>query len=114
MISQALDLGQSGQLPIAYVLIWAALEAAMRDVRDRVELYGRITPVELTRTLYSNGYFSDEEFRFLRDSYALRTQLVHGMKVNPASFSVVPLERLAAIARNTLTGDENATVFQDY
>ena len=113
MISHAQELAHSGHLPSAYVFVWGALEAAMRDVRSRVELYGRVTPNELMRTLYSNGILSDEEFRTLRESFALRTQLVHGMKVNPISFSIVPIERIAAIARKVLTGDENATTFEE-
>jgi hypothetical protein len=106
MISDAERLAQGGSLAPAYVFVWGALEAAMRNAHDSFEPHGRTAPSELIRMLYSNGLLSEEEFVTLRDSFDLRSQIVHGMKVSPQRFSAVSVEKIAGIARRILSGNE--------
>jgi hypothetical protein len=68
----------------ALVLAWAALEAVMRQVARSVELYlPKTNASELLRTLYGNGLLTREDFDLLRDSFRLRTEVIHGL-VGPA------------------------------
>ena len=66
-------------------------------------LYGRTTPTELMRTLYSNGFLSREQFERLRESYKIRSQVVHGLvppKVDPELVHYV-----TATARYLVSGE---------
>ena len=108
MCSDAERLNDAGHKASAYVGAWAALEASMRNVRNRKELSAREMPTELIRILYAVGVLSREEFLLLRDSFSIRTQVVHGMVIDPANFERIPIGRLIEIARRLLTY-ENAT-----
>ena len=104
MLDRAEAISGTGDLQGAYVHAWAGLEAAMRRVKNEVNLYGRIAPNELMRVLYSNGILAPDEFNTLKQSYAIRTQVVHGLI--PAKIDLVPLYRVTAIARKLLAGNE--------
>ena len=55
----------------------------MRRLRSDADLYGRTAPAELMRALYGNGVISREQFERLRDSYRIRSQVVHGLVPGP-------------------------------
>jgi REase_AHJR-like len=77
----------AGDLESACVYAWAGLEAVMRRVRSGAERNGTAAPSELLATLYSHGFLSREEFSNLRESFQVRTQLVHGLvptRIDPA------------------------------
>ena len=75
---------QAGDSRAALVFAWAALEAAMRQTASSVGLYTpRTSPAELIQTLYGNGLLTWEEFEVLRDSYRVRTEIVHGLVSPP-------------------------------
>jgi hypothetical protein len=93
-----------GLRDMAIVYAWAALEAAMRRVRDDAELYGKTTPNELLRTLYSNGFISRPEFERARDAWAIRTQAVHGF-VTP-DVDPVLIEDVIALAKKIMGIEE--------
>ena len=78
LLDRARSALSSGLRDMAIVSAWAALEAAMRQVRDDAELYGKTTPNELLGTLYSNGFISRPEFERAREAWVVRTQAVHG------------------------------------
>lgn len=87
ILEAAEDLVDRGYTPYAYVIAWGGLEAAMRRIRDGAELYGKATPTELIRTLYGNGFLNKEQFDRLKESYKIRSQVVHGLvpsQVDPA------------------------------
>jgi hypothetical protein len=107
ILDAAEDIADNGYAPYACVVAWGGLEAVMRRVRDEVESYGRTTPTELMRTLYGNGILSREQFEHLRDSYKIRSQVVHGLvppKVDPEL-----VRDITATARYLVSG-EGATV----
>jgi REase_AHJR-like len=79
ILKAAEELADQGYSPYACVVAWGGLEAAMRRVRDGAERYGRATPAELMRTLYGNGFLSREQFDRLKESYKIRSQVVHGL-----------------------------------
>ncbi len=86
ILKAAEDLADRGYSPYGCVVAWSGLEAAMRRIRDGAELYGRTAPAELMRTLYGNGFLSREQFDRLKESYKVRSQVVHGLvppKVDP-------------------------------
>ena len=100
------DFADKGYSPYACVIAWGGLEAVMRRLRDDAESYGRTTPAELMRTLYSNGFLSREQFERLRESYKIRSQVVHGLvppKVDPELVRYV-----TATARYLARGEEAA------
>lgn len=78
MLNRARVAKDAGLNDMAITYAWAALEAAMRRVRDDAELYGRTTATELLRTLYGNGFMSAEEFHRAKMAWNIRTQAVHG------------------------------------
>jgi hypothetical protein len=79
ILKTADELSEKGYSPYACVVAWGGLEAAMRRLQSDAELYGRTTPAELMRTLYGNGFLSREQFERLRESYKIRSQVVHGL-----------------------------------
>jgi uncharacterized protein YutE (UPF0331/DUF86 family) len=79
ILKAAEELADQGYSPYACVIAWGGLEAAMRRIRDGAELSGRTTPTELIRTLYGNGFLSREQFDRLKESYKIRSQVVHGL-----------------------------------
>lgn len=106
ILNAAEDLADKGYAPYACVVAWGGLEAAMRRLRDEGELYGRTNPNELMRTLYGNGFLSREQFERLRESYKIRSQVVHGLippKVDPELVRYV-----TATARYLASGEEAA------
>jgi hypothetical protein len=100
------ELADKGYAPSACVIAWAGLEAAMRRTRGDAELYGRATPIELMRTLYSNGFLSREQFDRLRDSFKIRSQVVHGLV--PPKVDSEMVRFLTATARYLVMGEEAA------
>lgn len=103
ILQTADDLADKGYAPFACVVAWGGLEAAMRRLRDDAELHGRTTPAELMRALYSNGVLSREQFERLRESYKVRSQVVHGLvptEVNPAL-----VRSVTATARDLVAGE---------
>jgi hypothetical protein len=106
ILKTADELADKGYANYACVVAWAGLEAAMRRVRDEVELYGRTTATELMRTMYSNGFLSREQFDRLRESYKLRTQTVHGLV--PPRVEPDLVHYLTATARYLVYGNQAA------
>jgi len=102
-LGQVESLLQAGNFRAALVFAWAAVEAAMRQVASSVELYlPRTTPAELIRTLYGNGVLTRVEFELLRDSFRVRTEIVHGLispEVNPDL-----VRGIVEVIRRLLTG----------
>lgn len=106
ILNTAENLADQGYAPYACVVAWGGLEAAMRRLRDEAELYGRMAPNELMRSLYGNGFLSREEFERLRESYKIRSQVVHGLvpgQVNPEMVRYV-----TATARHLASREEAA------
>ena len=94
----------SGLSDMAIVSAWAALEAAMRRVRDDAELNGRTSANELLGTLYSNGFISRTEFEQARDAWAVRTQAVHGF-VTPQVDPML-IEDVIALAKKVMGSEK--------
>ncbi len=103
ILKTADELADKGYSPYACVVAWGGLEAAMRRLRDEAELYGKTTPTELMRTLYGNGFLSREQFELLRDSYRIRSQVVHGLV--PSGVDPELVRSVTATARYLLGGD---------
>jgi hypothetical protein len=86
----------------------AALEAAMRRVRDDAELYGPTTPTGLLSTLYANGVISRSEFDRARMAWAIRNQAVHGFvapEIGPTLIAdVLSLAEKVSGAQGAFTG----------
>jgi hypothetical protein len=78
----------------------------MRRLRGDAELYGRTTPPELMRALYGNGFLSREQFERLRDSYKIRSQVVHGLV--PARVDPDLVRYVTTTARYLVSGKEVA------
>lgn len=106
LLDRAAKSTEAGVLDIACVYAWAALEAAMRQVRSDTELYGKATPNELLTTLYSNGFLSRGEFDRLREAFKVRTQLVHGFI--PQAIDPALATDVIAVARKLVNGLELA------
>lgn len=98
---------QAGHLRAASVLAWATLEAAMRQVASEAELYmPKTLPGELLRTLYGNGLLTREEFDRLKQSFRLRSEIVHGLV--PAPIDPTLIMALVRTTRRLLTGNPEA------
>jgi hypothetical protein len=106
ILKAAEELADQGYSPYACVVAWGGLEAAMRRVRDGAELYGRTTPTELIRTLYGNGFLSREKFDRLKESYKIRSQVVHGLV--PARVDPELVRYVTATARHLAHAEEIA------
>jgi hypothetical protein len=89
MISRSRTARDAGLSVVALISAWAALEAAMRRVRDDAELYGRTTPMQVLGTLYSNGFLTREELDRAREAWTLRTQAVHGFVTPPIDSGLI-------------------------
>ena len=74
------------------------MEAALRRLRDDEPTRRRSTPNELMRSLYGNGTISRDQFETLRDSYKVRSQVVHGLV--PPHFDSQLVHRVTAMARD--------------
>jgi hypothetical protein len=69
-----------GMLKPAQVIASAALEAAMRtDARRQSITLDRYYPGFVLETLYSEGAFSHQEYERLRNAFAVRNAIVHGL-----------------------------------
>jgi hypothetical protein len=106
ILKAAEDLADRGYTPYAYVIAWGGLEAAMRRIRNGAELYGKGTPTELMRTLYGNGFLSKEQFDRLKESYKIRSQVVHGLV--PSQVDPALVRFLTATARSLAYDPEEA------
>jgi REase_AHJR-like len=106
MLDKAREIAAVGYHDIALTYAWAGLEAAMRRVRDDVELYGGKTPAELLRTLYSNGFMSREEFDRAREALRIRTEIVHGFAAAQVSDALV--NDIIALARKIMGAEQPA------
>jgi REase_AHJR-like len=106
ILKTADELADRGYSPYACVVAWGGLEAAMRRIGDEAQLYGRTSPNEFTRALYSNGFISREQFNKLKEAYKVRSQVVHGLippEVDPAL-----VRDVTATARYPLASQEVA------
>jgi hypothetical protein len=67
----------------AFILVWSAIESAMRSAARREELeIGDGAPRFVLKTLYSNGVISYEDFDRLQRRLDDRNRLVHGLPVD--------------------------------
>jgi hypothetical protein len=107
ILQTADELSEKGYWPYACVVAWGGLEAAMRRLRSDTDLYGRTAPAELMRALYGNGVISREQFERLRDSYKIRSQVVHGLVPGPADPDLV---RYVTTTARYLVGREVAAL----
>jgi hypothetical protein len=104
MLQNVDRLMQAGYLQAACVFAWAALEAAMRQVANDAGLYlPRITASEMLRTLYANGFLTREAFEELKQSFRVRTEVVHGLV--PSAVDVAMVSAAAQAARQFLSGN---------
>jgi hypothetical protein len=98
---------QAGAYKAGFLTAWAALEAAMRRVASDEELYTpRSTPAELLSTLYGNGFLPKEDFGRLRESFRVRSALVHGLPQSDVGQAEV--EEVIQATRYLLTGNREA------
>lgn len=111
-IAEVETLIQINQIRAALVIAWAALEAAMRRVCSKGELYmPKTTPSELLRTLYGNGVLSRKEFELLRETYRFRTEVVHGLVSPP--FDSADIKGIIVTIRRLLTGQSEQSNHQE-
>jgi uncharacterized protein YutE (UPF0331/DUF86 family) len=106
ILRAAEDLADQGYASYAYVVAWGGLEAAMRRIQKGAELYGKSTPTELMRTLYGNGFLNKEQFDRLKETYIIRSQVVHGLvptRVDPSQ-----VRYMTATARSLACDPEEA------
>jgi REase_AHJR-like len=103
ILQTAEELADKGYAPFACVMAWGGLEAAMRRLRGDAELYRHTNPTELMRTLYSNGFLSRDQFDRLRESYKVRSQVVHGLV--PVNVAPDLVRYVTATARSLVTGE---------
>jgi hypothetical protein len=106
ILKTAEELSEKGRSPNASVVAWGGLEAAMRRLRGDAEFFGRTTPPELMRALYGNGVLSREQFERLRDSYKIRSQVVHGLV--PAQVDPDLVRYVTTTARHLVSGKDVA------
>ena len=83
----------------AFLLLWSALEGALRLAGERAQLpLASLPPSTLIRELYSAGELSREQFEALLGLLPIRNQLVHGFSSRPA----IDVERLREIVASLL------------
>jgi REase_AHJR-like len=107
-LSRSLDYAEraaaNGDPATAFIMAWAALEAAMRRAARTAGLeVERLSPLFLLRTLYSNGLLERHEYDELNNHLRLRNAVVHGLEV-PHFDEAVPLYVVNA-ARKLLAFD---------
>lgn len=79
-LESAHQLIQTGQLEGAFLLLWSALEGALRLLGDRAQLpLTNLPSSALIRELYSQGELDRQQFEILMRELPLRNQLVHGL-----------------------------------
>jgi hypothetical protein len=100
-LRRAEEMAGAGELPVACVLAWSALEATMRRTARSAGIKIRAAaPAVLTRSLYSQGLLSREELDRLDETLRYRNGAVHGLSV-PGLTAAVPAS-VIAIARRLL------------
>jgi REase_AHJR-like len=77
-LGEAENLANSGHLRAAFILAWAALEAAARALNSNEERGRVLMPRELVEWLSYAGYVEPASSRRLRDSVVIRNAIVHG------------------------------------
>ena len=100
-IASAEGLLDSGDKEAALLLMWSAVEAALRrraaeenaPIRDR-------DPVDMLNRLHFDGLLTTDQYFTLRDIAESRNAVVHGLKSKPIDRRVVV--ELAEIARGAL------------
>jgi hypothetical protein len=107
LLDRARKASSIGLREMAIVYAWAALEAAMRRLRNEVGLTGKTTPTVLLSSLYSNGYLTRNDFDRARTAATIRNQTVHGFvapDVDPALIDdIITLAQKVARTKETLT-----------
>jgi hypothetical protein len=106
ILKAADDLADRGYSPYACVVAWGGLEAAMRRIRSGPGLHGRTDPAALMRSLYGNGYLSREQFDRLKESYKIRSQVVHGLV--PPQVNAELVHDVTATARHLVENEAAA------
>ncbi len=92
----------AGVLRAAFLLAWAAVEAAMRAAARREGLaIDREVPPFVLKTLYSNGLISREDYNRVEQCFQVRNALVHGFA--PSKFESADVEFLLDFARRLLS-----------
>lgn len=91
LLARAEGLRSSGAKEAAFVLLWAALEAAMRRHPDGAAGDRTREPRGLLSELYAAGRLNWEEIDRLGEVLKTRTQIVHGFVVSPVEESVIEM-----------------------
>jgi hypothetical protein len=101
-LASAEQMSNTGELQLAFVISWAALEAAMRYAArgSGIEVKSA-APSFLLRALYSEGLLHRNEFDQLNEALKVRNALVHGMMI-PAVNPSVP-RYVVGVARRLLS-----------
>ncbi len=87
-----------GVLRAAFLLAWAAVEAAMREAARREGMaMDREVPHFVLKTLYANGIISREDYDRIENCFSVRNALVHGFA--PPAFEAGDVEFLLDFAR---------------
>jgi hypothetical protein len=106
-LDQAEHLVKTKGLPVAVVMSWAALEAAMRLAARRTGIEpGNGAPSFLLGALYAQGPLHREEFDRLNEAMKVRNALVHGMTVSAIDPSLP--QYIIAVARRLLSQNGSA------
>jgi REase_AHJR-like len=101
-LASAEKMSSASELPLACVLSWAALEAAMRRAARLARMEIKATaPSFLLRTLYSEGLLHRSEFDQLNDAMKIRNAIAHGLLM-PAIDPTVP-QYIVTVARRLLS-----------
>jgi len=97
----------AGELTVACVLAWSALEATMRRTARSAGIQIKAAdPVFLTHALYSQGLLSREELDRLDETLRYRNGAMHGLSV-PGLTAAVPAA-VVAVARRLLARELTA------
>lgn len=84
VIKEAEDGLSAGLRRSAFLMAWTAVEASMRELARRSDLLTeRESPTLVLETLYTYGLVSREDYEQIRDHYALRSALIHGVETKP-------------------------------
>ena len=105
-LDESNDLLRSGHLEAALMVAWAATEGIIRLLiaRHRLAIQRDDAPT-LIRSLVSEGYVDEDEFRALNEAYQFRSEIAHGRRPprdESAREAARVAEVLAAISRALL------------
>lgn len=107
-IRRASLLSDQGSSDTAFLLLWIAVEASLRNLADRSSLPIRNTPASiLARDLYTAGMLGREQMHQVLGSLRERNAIVHGFTSAP---SKMQLNELDALARGLLDELRQAVV----